>query len=387
MKLIRWLAMTCLLAVSAHALDSNEKINYQGRLINGTNLFNGIATNVFRLYSSSGGTTVLFAQTQVVTVVDGLYSTTIGSDTITPSLQSALASAAVYIEVEVNGAVLSPRERIFQAPYSLSDVDKTGDTMTGALRINDGAGSNLVITSAGSAVAIGNGADPGTSGTAVGNLANGSLFGSAFGADAVADNHGAALGDTANGSAFGAAVGEEAEGTNVGAAMGNLANGIDHGAAMGASSYGYDYGAAVGFNAAGFQSGAGVGNAANGFDRGAAMGPSAYGYYGGVAVGAYSRGIASNVAVGLMANAGNGGNRIAIGNRVTNNINDSAAIRGTLYLDGGTGIYYRASFGAGNWTNYPDYVLVSVVTNLLLQRSGGTVTNVIWETTTIKALK
>ena len=42
--------------------------------------------------------------------------------------------------------------------------------------------------------------------------------------------------------------------------------------------------------------------------------------------------------------------RIAIGHSVNNTIDNSAAIRGTLYLDGATGIMYRATFGSGAWT-------------------------------------
>jgi hypothetical protein len=55
------------------------------------------------------------------------------------------------------------------------------------------------------------------------------------------------------------------------------------------------------------------------------------------------------VAIGYQANAQGGTERIAIGHNVTNEYDRSARIRGTLYLDGGTGIVYRSTFGEGNW--------------------------------------
>jgi hypothetical protein len=57
------------------------------------------------------------------------------------------------------------------------------------------------------------------------------------------------------------------------------------------------------------------------------------------------------VAIGYFANAQGGSERIAIGHGVTNEVDDSAALRGTLYLDGGTGVYYRSTFGSGEWTD------------------------------------
>ena len=69
--------LTVIPLIAAAAYPSTV-LNYQGRLINGTNLVNGVTTNVFALWSLSSGGVQLYAETQNVTVVDGLYSTTIG---------------------------------------------------------------------------------------------------------------------------------------------------------------------------------------------------------------------------------------------------------------------------------------------------------------------
>ena len=59
----------------------------------------------------------------------------------------------------------------------------------------------------------------------------------------------------------------------------------------------------------------------------------------------------SNIMIGTFAKcAPDSVNTIALGQNVSNGISGSARIRGTLYLDGATGIYTRAVFGAGDWT-------------------------------------
>ena len=94
-------------------------INYQGRLLNGTNLVNATTTMVFRLYGSSGGTDVFFVETQSVTVVDGLYSTRIGFLPDYGTLADAVTNQPLFLEVQVGGAVLSPRERVVAVAYAL----------------------------------------------------------------------------------------------------------------------------------------------------------------------------------------------------------------------------------------------------------------------------
>jgi hypothetical protein len=158
------------------------------------------------------------------------------------------------------------------------------------------------------------------------------------GCEAQGDSEGAAVGRSAMALAYGAAVGRSANAFDYGAAVGRSANGGASGAAVGASANGSDNGAAIGRQANGRQYGAAVGRMANGSEYGLAFGSLATG----------SR---TNIAIGYQASATGGTCRVAVGLNLTNAVDNSAALRGSLYLDGGTGIFYRAAFGAGPWTN------------------------------------
>ena len=56
-----------------------------------------------------------------------------------------------------------------------------------------------------------------------------------------------------------------------------------------------------------------------------------------------------NIAIGNSAVVGIGTNRIAIGREVTNLLDHTARIRGTFWMDGGTGLVARPAFGTGGW--------------------------------------
>lgn len=143
--------------------------------------------------------------------------------------------------------------------------------------------------------------------TALGAGASAKLEGAAVGADAVADTGGAALGASAAADFFGSALGYETLAFNVGTAVG-------------------------------FQ--------AQGYNTGVAIGPLARASYTNIALGAYAH------ATG--AGDGTARYRTAIGVAVTNLVDNSTAIRGDLYLDGGQSIRMRKTFGSGSWTTYPD---------------------------------
>ena len=131
--------------------------------------------------------------------------------------------------------------------------------------------------------------------------------------------------------------------------MGYLARGDGTGAALGREANAHSYGAAVGYLANARWYGAAVGRSSLARNYGAAMGYGATAYESGVAVGMDANGAMTNVAIGLQANSGYGTECISLGHNVTNTVNDSARIRGTLYLDGGTGLLYRSTFGSGAW--------------------------------------
>jgi hypothetical protein len=95
-------------------------INYQGRLLNGTNLVNGNVGLSLRLFNVTSGGTALYEDSNTVAVVDGSYATFLGDNTTAGSLVGALTNPAVFVEVAVNGVALSPRERVGSVAYSMA---------------------------------------------------------------------------------------------------------------------------------------------------------------------------------------------------------------------------------------------------------------------------
>ena len=102
-----------------------EIFRYQGRLVDGTNLVNATLPMSFKLYDALSGGTKLYEDSNSVLVVDGLYSTTIGDNTVYGSLIDALTNSAVYLELTVNGETLSPREQLVSVPYALNYKNST----------------------------------------------------------------------------------------------------------------------------------------------------------------------------------------------------------------------------------------------------------------------
>ena len=123
-----WTTFLFLLLITGHgsrvtssSAQTPSLINYQGRLLNGTNLVNGAVGLSLRLFDANTGGTMLYEDSNTVTVADGLYSTFLGDHTTTGSLQAAVATSSnVWIEAAVNGVALVPRERLASVPYALN---------------------------------------------------------------------------------------------------------------------------------------------------------------------------------------------------------------------------------------------------------------------------
>ena len=123
------ISLAALFAASLSYADVPQLINYQGRLLNGSNLVNGSVGLSLRLFNVLSGGTAQYEDSNSVTVVDGLYSTYMGDNTTMGSLTNALTNTAVYVEVAVNGTALSPRERLASVAYAL--VAANGGGMIG----------------------------------------------------------------------------------------------------------------------------------------------------------------------------------------------------------------------------------------------------------------
>jgi len=112
------------------------QFNYQGKLLNGTNLFNGATTMVFRLYNLSAGGSALYVETQTVTVVDGLYSTRVGQSPNFGSLTAAATNQPLYLELQVGAATLTPREQVVSVMYAIKADGVTTGAITTAMLAN-----------------------------------------------------------------------------------------------------------------------------------------------------------------------------------------------------------------------------------------------------------
>ena len=113
--------LNCIFAALLQA-QAPQMFRYQGRLLDNDALVSGNLNFSFKLYSAPTGGAALYEDAATVTVVDGLYSTMIGDDTSSGGdLGDALNNPAVYLEIEVDGETLAPRERIVSVPYAMND--------------------------------------------------------------------------------------------------------------------------------------------------------------------------------------------------------------------------------------------------------------------------
>ena len=157
--------------------DVPQLINYQGRLVNGGVLVNQPVTMQLRLYDAPANGTLLYEDSNTVTVIDGLYSTYLGDGTVQGSLADALTNAAVYVEAVVDGVVLTPRDRLVSVAYALNGT--VGPT--GPIGADGNDGATGAAGADGAAGAQGNQGETGLTGDA-----------GAAGADGAAGNDGAA---------------------------------------------------------------------------------------------------------------------------------------------------------------------------------------------------
>jgi hypothetical protein len=95
------------------------QFHYQGRLIVADKPVNGNIPLRFRLFDVEDGGEPLYEEKQTITIVDGFYSAYIGA--VTPVAPEVFRDhEAVYLEIEVDGQVILPRERIVAVGYALS---------------------------------------------------------------------------------------------------------------------------------------------------------------------------------------------------------------------------------------------------------------------------
>ena len=108
-------------------------INYQGRLLDGTNLVNGSVALSLQLYDDASAGALLYEDSNQVAVVDGLYSTLIGDDTVNTLPEDTIAAfedhgtlaRTVDIDADAAQQVIDDLEAV---GIDLEDVGRTLET-------------------------------------------------------------------------------------------------------------------------------------------------------------------------------------------------------------------------------------------------------------------
>ena len=101
-------------AISCFA-DIPHLINYQGKLTDKDNKpIEGTHAITFRIYDAETSGTLLWEETQSVTIQKGIFSVMLGGVT---ALNLAF-DKPYWLEIKVDNEVMSPRQRMAAAPYA-----------------------------------------------------------------------------------------------------------------------------------------------------------------------------------------------------------------------------------------------------------------------------
>jgi hypothetical protein len=96
-------------------------MSYQGRITNASGQpLNGSYSFTFRLFPASSGGTAIYTETKNITINNGLFDTTIGPSTLVANLRPEWLSQPLWLDVTINGEILTPRQQLLGAPYAFT---------------------------------------------------------------------------------------------------------------------------------------------------------------------------------------------------------------------------------------------------------------------------
>jgi hypothetical protein len=99
-------------------------INYQGKLKkHGTNE-NGQVNIIFKIFTGETNNECVFEEAQQVMVIDGLYSTLIGTSPTLGNIEDAAKLEDAHLEVSINGSKLTPREKFTPPPFAKKSTER-----------------------------------------------------------------------------------------------------------------------------------------------------------------------------------------------------------------------------------------------------------------------
>ena len=138
-------AILAFLALSAVQADTPELINYQGRLTNPDGSPQaGTKTFSLSIWDDATGGAALYSEDlgEILLDENGIYSFQFGADSAALA-QALQAGGQHWIELTVDNAVLSPRQRILAVPFALKAAQADTATRAGSVGDDDG---NVDIT-------------------------------------------------------------------------------------------------------------------------------------------------------------------------------------------------------------------------------------------------
>jgi hypothetical protein len=120
------------LVLTACAGKLEPRFSHQGRLQDetGVSVPDGNYNFRYRLFHAASGGTAVYTQTQTVAVSNGLFNSTVG---LNQNINPDLFSQPVYMELTVNGEVMTPRQLLQGSPFAFSLVP--GATVQGGVPI------------------------------------------------------------------------------------------------------------------------------------------------------------------------------------------------------------------------------------------------------------
>ena len=138
---INTILMSVLLICHFAIAEVPQMITYQGRIANETGLVNGTIGLAFQLYTNETaiiGESLIYEDSNTVTVSDGLYAAVVGDTTTTGKLLEAVTLYSnLFVELVVDGQHLSPRRQLLAMPYALSAIENDPVAMKNALLKNE----------------------------------------------------------------------------------------------------------------------------------------------------------------------------------------------------------------------------------------------------------
>ncbi len=121
------------------AFASQPLISYQGRMTDGSGapIGDGDYSAIFSVFSDSVGGQALWTEAATVTTVSGLFEHRLGSTNAFPPGLFA-GNESLFLEVEINDEIVSPRSRLLTVPFAIVAND---------LLVSDVEGRPAVVTS------------------------------------------------------------------------------------------------------------------------------------------------------------------------------------------------------------------------------------------------